>query len=57
MDNFIQSPVSEVGMDQRFANRSHGQELRDSDGTYLADQVALLDHLKIQRCPQGRGIG
>ena len=40
-----------IGMDQRFAHRSLAH-VRDSDGwdTYLADQVALLDHLKIQRC-------
>lgn len=40
-----------IGMDQRFANRSTGT-VRSGDGwhTFLADQIALLDHLEIQKC-------
>jgi len=40
-----------IGMDQRFANRSTGT-VRDGDGwyTFLADHIALLDHLNIKRC-------
>jgi pimeloyl-ACP methyl ester carboxylesterase len=46
-------PVSKfqlIGMDQRFANRSTGlpvQEGADGWRTFLADQIALLDHLQI----------
>jgi len=43
-----------IGMDQRFANvpRTTGGSVKATDGwdTFLADQVALLDHLKIKQC-------
>ena len=40
-----------IGMDQRFANRSTGfVRPTDSWDTFLQDQVALLDHLKIRKC-------
>lgn len=40
-----------IGMDQRNAGRSTAP-VSGSDGwhTYLADQIALLDHLEIERC-------
>lgn len=40
-----------IGMDQRFANRSTGLPA-DGDGwhTFMADQLALLDHLGVQKC-------
>jgi pimeloyl-ACP methyl ester carboxylesterase len=40
-----------IGMDQRFADRSIS-EVRKGDGwhTFLADSLALLDHLQIERC-------
>lgn len=40
-----------IGMDQRNAGRSTGPVSAD-DGwdTYLADQLALLDHLGVERC-------
>ena len=41
-----------IGMDQRFSSQRSTGHVRDSDGwaTYMSDQVALLDHLNIQRC-------
>lgn len=40
-----------IGMDQRFAGRSTGT-VREQDNwdTFLEDQIALLDSLKVQRC-------
>jgi pimeloyl-ACP methyl ester carboxylesterase len=41
-----------IGMDQRFANNRSTGTVRKDDGwhTFLADQLALLDHLQIQKC-------
>lgn len=40
-----------IGMDQRFAGRSTGTVNKD-DGwhTFLGDQLALLDHLRVPKC-------
>lgn len=40
-----------IGMDQRFANRSTGVPVAgDGWHTFMADQLALLDHLGIEKC-------
>ncbi len=50
-DSLSESKFQLIGMDQRFANRSTGI-VRDGDGwhTFLADQIALLNHLNIRKC-------
>lgn len=50
-DALPESKFRLIGMDQRFANRSTGT-VSSSDGchTFMSDQIALLDHLEIQKC-------
>jgi pimeloyl-ACP methyl ester carboxylesterase len=41
-----------IGMDQRFSSSRSSAEVQETDGwdTFVADQIALLDYLKIEKC-------